>query len=177
MQTIRVAHGPYSEHIRSVHLIMTSGHSVLSVRTIRTNRNGPYAWLIRTVLIPRYISYISHKAKQARSNSNIPRSISHKPQNLKSLSSVWLKLVKGIILRVIFTILSHLGDVHTPVTFRHPEKVSYPYRLYITGKTRLLRTKIIFCTGHSPHCWCNWQISTWPLCSSVIIHHHSPSLR
>ena len=35
--------GPYSEHIRSVHLIMTSGHSVLSVRKIRTNRNGPYA--------------------------------------------------------------------------------------------------------------------------------------
>ena len=82
MQTIRVAHGPYSEHIRSVHLIMTSGHSVLSVRTIRTNRNGPYAWLIRTVLIPRYISYISHQAKQARSNSNIPRSISHKPQQV-----------------------------------------------------------------------------------------------
>ena len=51
--------------------------------TIRTNRNGPYAWLIRTVLIPRYTSYISHKAKQARSHSNIPRSISHKPQEAR----------------------------------------------------------------------------------------------
>ena len=51
--------------------------------TIRTNRNGPYAWLIRTVLIPRYITYISHKAKQARSHSNIPRSISHKPQEAR----------------------------------------------------------------------------------------------
>ena len=139
VQTVSVANGPYSEHIRSVHLIMTSEHSVLpSVRSVRivtvrmlravdgsyapnksselltvrilstygaciygpydpgTNRNGPYAWLTRTVLIPRYISYISHKAKQTHSNSNIPRSISHKPQNLKSLSSVWLKLVKGI---------------------------------------------------------------------------------
>ena len=35
VQTVRVAHGPYSEQIRSVHLIMTSGHSVLSVRTVR----------------------------------------------------------------------------------------------------------------------------------------------
>ena len=43
--------------------------------------------------------------------------------------------------------------IHTPVTFRHPEKVSYvSYRLYITGKTRLLKTKIIFCSGHSPYC-------------------------
>ena len=73
-------------------------------------------------------------------------------ENLKSLSSVWLKLVKGMILKVIFAILSYLGDVHTPVTFRHPEKVSYTYRLYITGKTRLLKTKIIFCSVHSPHC-------------------------
>ena len=65
---------------------MISEHSVLSihtVRTIRTNCNGPYASLIRTVLIPRYISYISHKTKQARSNSNIPRSISHKPQQAR----------------------------------------------------------------------------------------------
>ena len=115
IQIVRVAHGPYSQHIRRVHLLMTSGHSVLSVRTIRTNRNGPYAWLIRTVLIPRYISYISHQAKQARSNSNIPRSISHKPQNLKSLSSVWLKLVKGIILKGII----HLGDVDTPFCSGH----------------------------------------------------------
>ena len=65
---------------------MTSGHSVLSVhtlRTIRANRNGQCAWLIRTVLIRRYISYISDKAKQARSNSNIPCSISHKPQQAR----------------------------------------------------------------------------------------------
>ena len=85
-ETVIVANGPYSEYIRSVHLIMTSGHSVLTfhtVRTIRANRNGQCAWLIRTVLIRRYISYISVKAKQARSNSNIPRSISHKPQQAR----------------------------------------------------------------------------------------------
>ena len=29
--------------------------------------------------------------------------------------------------RQISTILSHLRDVDAPVTFRHPEKVSYPY--------------------------------------------------
>ena len=138
VQTVSVANGPYSEHIRSVHLIMTSEQSVLrfvrSVRSVRivtvrmlravdgsyapykpselltvrilstygacislwqqgtaccrfvrsvrfrTNRNGPYAWLIRTLLIPRYTSYISHKAKQARFYSNIPRSTSHKTQ-------------------------------------------------------------------------------------------------
>ena len=39
-----------------------------------------------------------------------------------------------MILNVVFAILSHLGDVDTPVTIRHPEKVSYTYRLYITGK-------------------------------------------
>ena len=86
VQTVRVANGPYSEYMQSAHFIMTSGHSVLSartVRTIRTNRNGPCAWLIRTLFIPRYISYISHKAKQARSHSNIPRSISHKPQEAR----------------------------------------------------------------------------------------------
>ena len=60
VQTVSVANGPYSVHLRNVHLIMTSGHSVLSVHTVRTiltNRNGPYAWLILTVLIPRYKSY------------------------------------------------------------------------------------------------------------------------
>ena len=91
VQTVKVAYGPYSEHIRSVHLIMTSGHSILSVRTVRSicrNRNGPYAWLIRTVLIPRCISYISHKAKPAHSNSNIPRSISHKPQQARSKCNI-----------------------------------------------------------------------------------------
>ena len=36
-------------------------------------------------------------------------------------------------------------DVHTPVTY----KVSYTYRLHITGKTRLLKTKIILCSVHS----------------------------
>ena len=36
VQTVSVANGPYSEHIRSVHLIMTSEHSVLrSVRSVR----------------------------------------------------------------------------------------------------------------------------------------------
>ena len=34
VQTIRVVNGRYSEHIQSVHLIMTSGHSVLSVCTV-----------------------------------------------------------------------------------------------------------------------------------------------
>ena len=29
------------------------------------------------------MSYISRKAKQARSNSNIPRSVSHKPQQAR----------------------------------------------------------------------------------------------
>ena len=47
-QTVSVANGPYSEHIRSVHLIMTSEHSVLwSVRivTVRMLRavDGSYA--------------------------------------------------------------------------------------------------------------------------------------
>ena len=136
LQTVSVANGPYSEHIPSVHLIMTSKHSVLrfvrsaqivtvpmlravdgsygpykpselltvrilstygacisrlhqgivhvlSVRAVRTNRNGPYDWLIRTVLIPRYMSYINRKAKQAPSNSNIPRSVSDKPQQAR----------------------------------------------------------------------------------------------
>ena len=83
VQTVRIANGPYSEYIRSVHLKMASGHSVLSVRAVRTNRNGPYAWLIRTVLIPRYMSYINRKAKQAPSNSNIPRSVSDKPQQAR----------------------------------------------------------------------------------------------
>ena len=39
VQTISVANGPYSEHIRSVHLIMTSEHSVLRfVRSVRSAR-------------------------------------------------------------------------------------------------------------------------------------------
>ena len=66
-----------------MHLKTTSGHSVLSVRAVRTNRNGPYAWLIRTILIPRYMSYINRKAKQAPSNSNILRSVSDKPQQAR----------------------------------------------------------------------------------------------
>ena len=39
VQTVSVANGPYSEHIRSVHLIMTSEHSVLQfVRSVRSVR-------------------------------------------------------------------------------------------------------------------------------------------
>ena len=46
VQTVSVANGPYSEYIRSVHLIndiRAQSVTVRTVRTIRTNSNGPYA--------------------------------------------------------------------------------------------------------------------------------------
>ena len=35
LQTVSIANSPYSEHIRSVHLIITSGHSLLRIVTVR----------------------------------------------------------------------------------------------------------------------------------------------
>ena len=35
VQTVSIANSPYSEHIRSVHLIITSGHSLLRIVTVR----------------------------------------------------------------------------------------------------------------------------------------------
>ena len=39
-QTVSIAHGPYSEHIPSVHLIITSGRSVL--RFVLQNVQAPF---------------------------------------------------------------------------------------------------------------------------------------
>ena len=44
VQTVSIANNLYSEYIRSVNLIITSGHSlIVTFRTICRNRNGPYA--------------------------------------------------------------------------------------------------------------------------------------
>ena len=50
VQTVSIANSPYSEHMPSVHLIITSGHTITyrTIRTILTDRNGPYASCIDT---------------------------------------------------------------------------------------------------------------------------------
>ena len=50
VQTVSIANSPYSEHIRSMHLIITSGHSVLRfVRSTTQARLGPWQPLLQNV--------------------------------------------------------------------------------------------------------------------------------
>ena len=69
VQTVSIANSSHSEHIRSVHLVITSGHSVLR-----------FVCLIDT---DRKFLVICHKAKQARLKSNVPCSISQIPKRAR----------------------------------------------------------------------------------------------
>ena len=50
-ETVSIANSSYSEHIQSKSI------SLLYQGTVRYSSYDPYTWLIRIVLIPRYISY------------------------------------------------------------------------------------------------------------------------